>query len=165
MSQANRSNRTTVQSAFTNYDDVCLSNAATVPPRHLPSTDGTRIRQSVGWTSGGNYASPEADLGLGTNSVSPEPSLCYLLPANPTGGHSFNYVVHVYESRSGLNHGLGQTSTLPEHGFGLDIINKRALDVTRNSEAGVLSRAFLSYSSLHQPLRHGQLPHQVGLGT
>jgi hypothetical protein len=32
------------------------------------------------------------------NSASPEPGLGYLFPANPTGGHSFNYVAHVYES-------------------------------------------------------------------
>jgi hypothetical protein len=35
-SQANRSDRTTVLSTFTNYDDVCLGITAIVPPRHLP---------------------------------------------------------------------------------------------------------------------------------
>jgi hypothetical protein len=141
--------RTVVLSAFTNYDVVCLSIVATVPPRRLPTSDGTRILQSVGWTSGGNYASPEAGLSIRTNSASPEPGLGYLLPVNLAGGHSFHYVTHIYESRSKLDHDLGQTSTSLEHGFGLDIINERAPDVTRNSGAYILPKSFLSYSALH----------------
>jgi hypothetical protein len=60
------------------------------PPTNL---DGMRKQQSEWWTSRGNYASPEADLSLETNSASPEPGLGYLLPANPVGGHSFNCIV------------------------------------------------------------------------
>jgi hypothetical protein len=33
-----------------------------------------------------------------TNSASSEPSLDYLLPVNPAGGHSFNCDAYVYES-------------------------------------------------------------------
>jgi hypothetical protein len=76
-SQANRSDRTTVPSAFTNYDDACLGTTATVPPHNLPTPDGTHIRQSTGWSSGGNSASSEPGLG-------------YLLPPNPAVGHSFD---------------------------------------------------------------------------
>jgi hypothetical protein len=134
-SQANRSDRTAVLSVITNYDDTCLGIAIIVPPRCQPTPDGTCVQQSTDWSSGGNYISPEVGLSLGTNFASPEPGLSYLLHANPAGGHSFNCVVHVYESRSRLGHGLG-------HGFGLDIINERAPDVTRNSRADVLPMAF-----------------------
>jgi hypothetical protein len=54
--------------------------------------------KSAGWPSGANFASPEANLGLGTNSALLEPSLGYLLLANPAGDHSFNCIAHVYES-------------------------------------------------------------------
>ena len=106
---------------------------------------------------------PEAGLSFRTNSASPD--LGYVLPANSAGGHSFNCVAHVYESRSRLDHGIRKTSASLEHGFGLNIINERAPNVTGNRGADVLSRGFLPYSALHQPLRHGQLPHQVGSGT
>jgi hypothetical protein len=43
---------------------------------------------------GRNSASPEAGLSLGTNYASPELCLDYLPPMNPTGGHSFNCVLH-----------------------------------------------------------------------
>jgi hypothetical protein len=157
--------RITISLAFTNYDDAWLGTSATIPPRRLPTPDGTHIRQSMGWPSGGNYASPEAGLGLGTNFASPEPSLGYLLPTNPARGHSFKHFMHIYESQSGLDHGLGQTSASPEHGFGIDIINERAPDVTRNSRADVLPKTFLPYLALLQPLLHGQLPHHADLGT
>jgi hypothetical protein len=48
VSQANRSDRTAVPSAFTNYDDACLGTTAIIPPRRLPTPDGTRVAQSVG---------------------------------------------------------------------------------------------------------------------
>jgi hypothetical protein len=109
---------------------------------------------------GANSASVEAGLSLKTNSTSPKPGLDYLLPANLAGGHSFNCVTHVYESWSGLGHGLGRTSASPEPAFSLDISNERAPNVTRNN-----GRGYSPYSALHQPLRHGKLPHQVGSGT
>jgi hypothetical protein len=51
-----------------------------MPPRRLPTPDGTRIQQSVGWPSGRNYASPKTGLGLGTNSASPDPVLATCSP-------------------------------------------------------------------------------------
>jgi hypothetical protein len=154
MSQSNRSDRTAVPSAFTNYDDACLGTTTTVPPRRLSTPDGTRIRQSVGWSSGGNYDSPEVSLSLRTNSASPELGLNYLLPVNPTGGHSFNCVVHSCEPRSRLNHGLEKASASLEHGFALDISNRRAPDVTRSNRVDVLSGGFryTYHSSNHYDL-------------
>jgi hypothetical protein len=90
----------------------------------MTTPDGTRIRQSIGWSSGGNYASPEASLSLGTNSTLPELGLSYQLPVYPAGGHSFNCVMHSCEPRSKLGHGLGKASASPEHGFSLDISNR-----------------------------------------
>jgi hypothetical protein len=98
--------------------------------------------KSEGWSSGARSTSPEAGLSLETNSASLEPGLGYLLLANPIGGHSLNCVAHVYESWSRLDPSLEQTSTSPEPGFGLDIIIKRAPNVTRNSEANILPGAF-----------------------
>jgi hypothetical protein len=98
-SQANRSDRTAVLSAYTNYYDACLGTTATVPHascQHLMGHAYTKVR-----------AEPREETSLGTNSASPEPDLGYPLPANPVGGHSFNCVVHVYESWSGLDHDLG----------------------------------------------------------
>jgi hypothetical protein len=94
------------------------------------------------WSSGGNCASPEAGLSLETNSVSPKPSLVYMSPVNPAGGHSFNSNLHNYQPQIGLGNGLGKTFALPEHGFGLDVANKRMPDVTRSRRADVLPRAF-----------------------
>jgi hypothetical protein len=51
--------------AFTNYNDAHSCTTATVPPRRPPTSYGTHRRQSVGWPSGRNSASPEADLSLG----------------------------------------------------------------------------------------------------
>jgi hypothetical protein len=126
---------------------------------------GYTYRKSTRWPSGANSASPEANLILRTNAASPEPDLGYLLPTNPVGGHSFNCDTHVYESWSGLGHDLGQTYASPEPDFGLDIGNGKASDVTINYRADVLPKGFLPYSALHQPLRYGQPPCQVGLGT
>jgi hypothetical protein len=67
-------------------------------PPCLPTLDGTHIRQSADWSSGASSTSLEAGLSLGTNSASPGPGLGYLLHANPVGGHSFNFVTHIYES-------------------------------------------------------------------
>jgi hypothetical protein len=65
------------------------------------------------WSSGGNCASPEAGLSLETNSVSPKPSLVYMSPVNPAGGHSFNCNLHNYQPRSGLAMALGRLSPCP----------------------------------------------------
>jgi hypothetical protein len=92
--------------------------------------------------SGGNYASLEAGLSLGTNSTSPEPALGYLFPTNPAGGHSLNYVLHSGEPQSRSGHGLRQTSASPEHGFDFDSTNRRRPDVIRSSRADILPRAF-----------------------
>jgi hypothetical protein len=126
---------------------------------------GHTYDKSAGCSSGASSILPAASLNLGTNFASPESGLSYLLPVNPAGGHSFNYVAHIYESWSGFDHSLRQTSASPEPGFGLDIINEKAPDITRNSGANVLPRGFSPYSTLHQPLRHGQPPCQVGSGT
>jgi hypothetical protein len=101
---------------------------------------GHAYNKSASWPSGANSASPEDGLILGTNSDSPEPG--YLLPANPAGGHSFNCVAHVYESWSGLGHGLGRTSASPEPGSVLDISDGKAPDVTENCRADVFPKGF-----------------------
>jgi hypothetical protein len=94
------------------------------------------------WPSGINYASLEADLSLGTRSTSPELGLSHLPPANPTGVHSFNCVLHGCEPNSKLGHNLEKTSASPEHGFGLDNTNERTPDVTKSNKADVLPRTF-----------------------
>jgi hypothetical protein len=118
----------------------------------------------VGWSSGGNYASPEAGFSLGTNSASSEPGLGYLLLANPAGGHTFNCVVYKCESRSRLGHDLGQTSASSEHNLGLDKTNEGTSDVTRNSRSDVSSKAFFH---TQQRSNHYSMAasHQDGLGT
>jgi hypothetical protein len=73
----------------------------------------------VSCSSGGYYASPEADLSLGTNSASPEPVLCYLLPT--TSGRS--------------------PPSSPEPSLGLDKTNEGTSDVTRNNRAIILPKA------------------------
>jgi hypothetical protein len=79
---------------------------------------GHTYDKSESWSSGASSASPKVGLNLGTNSGSSEPGLDYLLHTNPVGDYSFNCVAHVYESLSGLGHGLGRTSTLLEPGLG-----------------------------------------------
>jgi hypothetical protein len=61
ISQANSSNKTAILSTFTNYDGACPRITVTVPPPHTV------------WTSGRNYASPEA--GLASEQTSPRPIL------------------------------------------------------------------------------------------
>jgi hypothetical protein len=91
----NRSNTTAVLSCFTNYDDASdhYSRALSANPRW-----DVQYNESTGWPSSVNSASPEVDLGLGTNSASPKLGLGYLLPTNFAGGYSFNYGAHVFES-------------------------------------------------------------------
>jgi hypothetical protein len=76
--------------------------------RLYPLNPGVRTQydKSVGWPSGVNSTSPKVDLSLGRNLASPEHDLCYLLLANPVGGHSFNYGAHIYESWSELGRNL-----------------------------------------------------------
>jgi hypothetical protein len=136
-SQANKSDRTTVPSTFTNYDDACPVITATAPPRCLPTPDGARVWHIMVWPSGRNYASPKADLSLGTNSASPEPGIAHLHPANPTEGQSFNYSLHDCEPQSRLGHGLGKTSASTKRGFGLNNTDERTLDVIRSCRADV----------------------------
>jgi hypothetical protein len=95
---------------------------------------------------GANSASPKVDLGLKTNSTSPELCLSYLLPANPVGGHSFNCGVQISESWSGLGRDLGQIFVLPKLGSNLDICNIKAPNVTIYCRANILLRGFLPYS-------------------
>jgi hypothetical protein len=102
--------------------------------------------KSAGWSLGANSTLPEVNLGLATNSASPEPGLGYLLPANPAGDHSFNCGTHVYESWSGLGHDLARSSTSPEPGSSLDFCNRKAPNVTVYYKADVLLKGFLSYS-------------------
>jgi hypothetical protein len=92
--------------------------------------------------SGRNSASPEAGLSLRTNYALPELCLDYLPPMNPTGGHSFNCVLHGCKLQTRLSHGLEDTSLSPEHGFGLDITNRRTPDITKSHRADVLPGAF-----------------------
>jgi hypothetical protein len=79
---------------------------------------------------------------------------------NPAGDHSFNHASCIFESLNGLGHYLGQTSVSPEPGFGLDVSNGKAPDITVNCRAYVLLQDFLPYSVLYQPIRHGQPPCQ-----
>jgi hypothetical protein len=67
----------------------------------------TRVEASP-W--GANSTLPKVNLNLGTYSALPEPGLSYLLPANPTEGHSFDCNSHVFESWSKIGRYLGQTS-------------------------------------------------------
>jgi hypothetical protein len=76
------------------------------------------------------------------NSVSLELYLGYLPPANPAGGHSFDCVLHGSKPHIGLGHDLGETSASPEHGFGLDITNERAPNITKSNRVDVLPGAF-----------------------
>jgi hypothetical protein len=94
-----------VQSSFTNYDDVYDYCSRT---SFANSRWDVQYDKSAGWSSGANSVSPEVDPGLGTNSTSSKPGLGYLLPMNPTGGHSFYCGMHVFESWSGLGHDLGR---------------------------------------------------------
>jgi hypothetical protein len=125
---------------------------------------GCRYVKSAGWPSGANSASPEVELSLGTNSTSPEPRLGCLIYVNLAGDHSFNHASRIFESLNGLGHYLGQTSVSPEPGFGLDVSNGKASDITVNCRAYVLLQDFLPYSVLCQPIRHGQPPCQGGSG-
>jgi hypothetical protein len=128
--------------AFTNYDDSHSCTTATVPPRRPPTSYGTHIRQSVGWPSGRNSASPEADLSLGKTPSRSSSTSATCPPANPAGGHSFDCVLHGSKPHIGLGHDLGETSASPEHGFGLDITNERAPNVTKSNRVDVLPGAF-----------------------
>jgi hypothetical protein len=143
------SNKIAVLSCFTNYDNAC-DHCSHTPPIN-PRWDA-RYNKSAGWPSGANSASPEVDLGLD-----------YVLLANPAGGHSIRCITHVFESLSGLGLYLGQTFTSSEPEFGLDICNGKAPDLTVNSRACVLLQCVLPYSTLCQPLQHGQPPWK-GLG-
>jgi hypothetical protein len=64
------------------------------------------------------------------------------------------------QAQSRLSHGLKKTSVSPKRGFGLDIIDKRTLDVTRSYRADVRystdTKRFLPYLSLLQTLQLGQ---------
>jgi hypothetical protein len=155
--QVNSCNKTAVLSSFTNYDDACDHYSHT--PSANPRWD-VQYDKSTGWSSGANSASPEVGLNLGTNSASPEPGLGYLLPVNPTGGHSFNCGTHVFESWNKLGHDFGRTSTSPEPDSNLDIRNKNVPDVTIYYITDVLPRGFLPYSVSCQPLWHGPPPCQ-----
>jgi hypothetical protein len=153
----NRSNKTTVLSSFTNYDDACDYCSRT--PSAKPRWD-VQYDKSAGWPSGANPTLPKVDSGLGTNATLPRPGLGYLLPANPTGGHSFNCGVHVFESWNELDRDLGQTSASPKPSSNLDIRNKKVPNVTIYCRADVLFGGFFPYLLLCQPLRYGQPPCQ-----
>jgi hypothetical protein len=111
-------------------------------PRRLPTSNGTRVRQSMVWPLGRNYALPKADLSLGTNSALPELDLGYLPPANPAEGHSFNCGMHAASPRVGSAMVSGRLPPCPSNGFGLDNTNERTLDVIRSNRVDALPRAF-----------------------
>jgi hypothetical protein len=140
-----------------------MTHATTVPARRLPTPMGRTIRQEVRLALGHKLCPPKVDLGLGTNSTSPELGLGYLLLANPAGGHSFNYGAHVFESWNGLGR-LERTSASPEPSPNLDIRNGKAPNVTIYFRVDVLLRSVLPYSLLCQPLRHVQPSCQGGSG-
>jgi hypothetical protein len=132
----NRSNKTTVLSNFTSYDDACS---------HCSHRSSTNSRWDVYTT--------RAQVGPWVQTLprpkSPEPGLGYLLPANLVGGHSFNCDTHDYEYWSEPDHELGRTSASPEPNFSLDISNRKALDVIVYCRADVLLKGFLPYRVNH----------------
>jgi hypothetical protein len=101
--QVNRSNKIAILSNFTNYNDT--SSHCSLTPSANSRWD-IQYDKSAGWPSGANSASPEVDLSLGANSASLKPGIGYLLAANPTGGHSFDYGTHIFKSWSGLGRDL-----------------------------------------------------------
>jgi hypothetical protein len=46
-SHANRCDMTAVLSTFTNYDNACPEKTIVAPPHHMPTPDGTRVRQNM----------------------------------------------------------------------------------------------------------------------
>jgi hypothetical protein len=112
---------------------------------------------------------PEAGLSLKASPALPELGLGQQPPANPAEGHSFNCSLHDCKPQSRLGHGLRKTSASPQHGFGLDSIDKRMSDVTRSCRVDIAHSTYcqelFSYLPLLQPLRLGQLLHRTGSGT
>jgi hypothetical protein len=100
------------------------------------------MEKSASWPSGARSASLEASSILRTNSTSPEPSLGYLLPVNPVGGHSFNRVMHVYESWSRLGHNLGWDFASTKPGFNLNISNGKTPTSLKTAELTYSPEAF-----------------------
>jgi hypothetical protein len=159
-------NKTTTSSDFTNYDDVCLRTAVTVPPRCLPTPDGTRIRQKCGLVL-------EHKLRLTRSrpqprdKLRPRPS-----PASATCSPRIPHEATLSTvSRTSTNPGAGSITTsgrlLPRPSLALaSILSTKGRSTSpKTEELMYYPGAFLPYLALHQPLRHGQPPCQVGLGT
>jgi hypothetical protein len=128
-----------------------ITRATTFHARCLPTPDGTCNTTGVQVSP-----CPKHNSSSGQNSASHEPSLSYLLPADPAGGHSFDCDTRpIFKSQNGFGHDLGWTSASPEPGSDLDIHKRRTPDAIRQSRADTLLReAFFPYLALYQPLRY-----------
>jgi hypothetical protein len=173
-SQANRNDRTTVLSTFTNYDDVCPRITTFVPPRRLPLSPTTMI--VMGHAYDKTWSSPRKKLRLARSRSQPRNNLrlAGAQPRPPAPRESRRRpLLQQFPTRSQAPEQARpcpqKISASPERGFGLVISTKgcptssEATELT--SDTLRITKMFLTYLPLLQPLRLGQLPHQTGLGT